>query len=62
MRFYTAYSPGCVCRIDGVVPGVRAQQNWQQGFGVVHYNKKFFQIVHVPVFEGKGYYNGRVYK
>lgn len=61
MRFYTAYSPGCVCRIDGVVPGVRAEMNWQQGFGVVRYNKKFFQIVHVPVFDGKGYYDGRVY-
>lgn len=30
-----AYSPGCLCRIDGIVPGRKARQNWQQGLAVV---------------------------
>jgi hypothetical protein len=31
-----AASPGCLCRIvEGVVPGVKMRQNWQQGLGVV---------------------------
>ena len=33
---YYAMSPGCICRIDGVVPGSDARRNWQQGLGLVH--------------------------
>ena len=33
---YYAMSPGCICRIDGVVPGSDARRNWQQGVGLVY--------------------------
>lgn len=32
-RVITAASPGCLCRIDGAVPGVSARPDWQQGLG-----------------------------
>jgi predicted phosphodiesterase len=45
-----AFSPGCVCRIDGAVPSVHSgtdvfgkpalnYENWQQGFAVVRYQE-----------------------
>ena len=38
-RYVTAMSPGCLCRIDGVVPGVQKKQNWQQGIGYGWWNE-----------------------
>jgi hypothetical protein len=35
-RTIGAYACGCLCRIDGIVPGTKARQDWQQGFGVCH--------------------------
>jgi len=37
-RYVTSMSPGCLCRIDGVVPGVQKKQNWQQGIGYAWWN------------------------
>lgn len=34
-RTIHAASPGCLCRIDGEVPGVTARPDWQQGLGVL---------------------------
>lgn len=33
-RYISALSPGCLCRLDGSVPGVTKQPDWQQGFGM----------------------------
>lgn len=38
-RYVTAMSPGCLCRIDGAVPGVQKKQNWQQGIGEAWWNE-----------------------
>ena len=35
----TAMSPGCLCRVDGTVPGVNLNPDWQQGCGVATLNK-----------------------
>lgn len=35
----TVMSPGCLCKIDGSVPGSDNINQWQQGIGVVRYNK-----------------------
>jgi hypothetical protein len=32
-----AFSPGTICRLDGVVPGYKKKNDWQQGLGVVYY-------------------------
>lgn len=48
VRTQAAYSPGCLSRIDGVVPGVKgaidplgrpvvSYENWQQGIAIVQY-------------------------
>lgn len=36
-RTYKAISPGTIGRIDGLVPGVKKRQDWQQGLSVCHY-------------------------
>jgi len=37
-RVITAASPGCLCRIDGAVPGATSRPDWQQGFGLMWYD------------------------
>jgi hypothetical protein len=62
-RFITVASVGCMCRIDGVVPGKKKRQNWQQGFAVVEYfkNDPLHLITEVPVLDGKALYAGKMY-
>jgi len=36
-RSISAVSPGCLCRVDGAVPGRKKRQNWQQGMALVDY-------------------------
>ena len=31
-----AMSPGCLCRLDGVIPGSTKRSNWQQGLGIIN--------------------------
>jgi len=31
-----ALSPGCLCRVDGAVPGVSTRPDWQQGIGWIY--------------------------
>jgi hypothetical protein len=67
--YRAAWSFGCLCLLDGQVPGVRAHQNWQQGLGVIDYYPSLggglvdTYDVHpvviddgVAVFEGKPYH------
>ena len=30
-----AYNPGCLCRVDGSVPGSSALNGWTQGIGLI---------------------------
>lgn len=59
-------SPGCLCRIDGVVPSYHAStdpegasvthyENWQQGIGVIRYKPGNgpFQVDLVPIYDGR---------
>lgn len=63
-KFSMAYSPGCLCRIDGAVPStkgqidahgvpVRAWEDWQQGVAVIRYQEGDgkFHLEEVPIFE-----------
>lgn len=61
MRTITALCPGTLCRVDGVVPGHKLSQNWQQGFGVAYYDEQEFASVQaVPVQGGLSVWDGRV--
>lgn len=59
-RPVTAASPGCLCRVDGVVPGHALSQNWQQGVAVVAYDDEGFSAVTiVPIQDGRAIFDGR---
>lgn len=64
-------NPGCLCRVDGVVPGVHGArhlngekatyyENWQQGVAVVRYleSGKFY-VELVQIEDGRGFHGGQ---
>lgn len=61
-RTISAFTPGCLCRIDGTVPSVKGRMNWQQGIGVVNFDETFVAPVLVPIEQGKAYYDGMQHK
>lgn len=66
-----AFSPGCLCRVDGAVPsvngGINVQEkpvthyeNWQQGVGVVWYKDDGnFSIEPIHIMDGHAIYSGK---
>lgn len=76
-RTIMAASPGCLCRIDGVVPSTKGGvdldgrpiggqvEDWQQACGVVHYQEdgeQLFVYEQVAIHEGWAFYNGKHYR
>lgn len=61
-RDITAVSPGCACRIDGAVPGVKDRQNWQQGAAVVDYTDEDHSSALVEIRNGRALFGGEVYE
>lgn len=59
-RTIKAYSVGCAARVDGVVPGVKAMQNWQQGGGVLEYDPQgtWFKFTPIEIENGAAYHVG----
>jgi len=57
-----AVSPGCVCKIDGTVPGNVASQNWSQGFALVYSDEDGDNIVPIEVVNEKAQVEGISYK
>tara|TARA_Y100000593_G_scaffold88511_1_gene170951 strand:+ start:198 stop:1523 length:1326 start_codon:yes stop_codon:yes gene_type:complete len=56
---YYAMSPGCICRIDGVVPGSDPKRNWQQGLGIVRRTKRGKILMSLlPIAHGEMVHNG----
>ena len=56
----TAASPGCLCRVDGAVPGVSARPNWQQGLIVVSWDGQHAHVETVQIVEGRAVWRGQV--
>jgi len=56
---YTAFCPGCVCKIDGTVPGSKSDQQWQNGIAVIEYTEKEENIIPIAISDGKMIYNGK---
>lgn len=67
-----AFTPGCLCRVDGAVPGTNSgvgsdgrpgvhYENWQQGVGIVFYSEQTgrFAIEAVNIIEGTALYQGQ---
>jgi len=57
-----AVSPGCVCRIDGTVPGHVKSQNWSNGFAMVYSYKDGDNIVPIEVVNGRAQVEGISYR
>jgi hypothetical protein len=70
-RTSLAASPGCLCRIDGTVPGVKGStdpmgraiataENWQHGCAVLTYQEDDgpFSLELVPIFDGVVIFRG----
>lgn len=73
-RSSLAACPGCLCRIDGAVPGfksstdiygrpVQSWENWQQGIAVVSYQDgdSPFHVELVPIHSGTCIFRGKTY-
>lgn len=59
---YVATS-GCLCRIDGTVPGVVSRPSWQQG--IIHLevtDTDDFSINHLPINDGRLLFRGKIYQ
>jgi len=54
------FCPGCLCRVDGIVPGTSASQNWQQGFAVIDYDDDHYAITPISI-DGIAIWDGKVY-
>lgn len=46
---YWAAMLGCLCRLDGIVEGVKARQNWQQSFALLHYDPNGWEHTFEPI-------------
>lgn len=69
-----AYSPGCLCRIDGAVPSVaggislfetpvKQYENWQQGIGVIWYKEDGdFSIENIHIMDGWAVWAGNEFR
>tara|TARA_Y100000296_G_scaffold45626_1_gene52244 strand:- start:2683 stop:3807 length:1125 start_codon:yes stop_codon:yes gene_type:complete len=60
-KIYQAISLGTLARIDGIVPGGGTRYNWQQGFGIVEYDKERFQVDSIGIYDGKAIFKGKLY-
>ena len=62
-EYVQAFSPGCLCHIDGRVPGATGSEQWQQGVGVVYYQEGYDpQFVAVPIRNGKALFDGLAFE
>ena len=62
-RTIQVWSMGCLCRVDGKVPGVKARQNWQQAIGFVEYLKTGeHTITPIEIVSGRAIFRGKMYE
>ena len=61
---HTAVCFGCMCHIDGRVPGSKPSDQWQQGFGIIEYmdDDSDPNFVPIAVDHGTAIYAGKVWR
>jgi len=62
LRTITGYCPGCACHVDGRVPGRRSKRKWRKGFGMVGWHGQHVNIEHMPVWDKRTVWRGKVYE
>ena len=61
-KIVQACSPGCLCRVDGMVPGATAKPDWQHGCVIVTCDANGnIHVQPIPVLNGSLTYNGKVF-
>lgn len=63
-RTAAVWSAGCLCRVDGIVPGVKDRENWQQGFAVLDYfldGRPNHSVNVVQINNGEAFFEGKHY-
>lgn len=59
----TAMCCGCLCRLDGSVPGSGKDANWQNGIGIIEYDdEKVYRMDTIPITNGEAYFKGMIFK
>lgn len=53
-----AMSPGCICRLDDVVPAYKPENDWQQGFALIERNGDVIDASLGTIKNGQGKING----
>lgn len=65
-RVVTSISPGCLCKVDGSVPGSTSESNWNQGILVTEYHPTDLSVpiqhTHVPIVDGKALFRGILFE
>lgn len=59
-RVVWAATPGCLCRVDGSVPGVTARPDWQQGLGIVQWDGLQAHYSQIQIEQGRAMWRGRL--
>lgn len=60
MRTITAASPGCLCMMDGSVPGVSSRPDWQHGCALIWLTDTGEHVQLIPIHRGTLVYDGEV--
>lgn len=62
IRAITVFSPGCLCRVDGKVPGKKKRQNWQQGMAIVEFTETGQSSYVIEIQDGTAVWDRRVFR
>jgi hypothetical protein len=63
VRTITAMCPGCLCRLDGVVPGHNRTHDWQQGMAIANYTEDgYVHLEQISIEGGRAFYDGKMYQ
>ncbi len=62
-RAVEVWSMGCLCRVDGKVPGVKGRQNWQQAVGFVEYlDSGEHNVEAIKIANGRAIFRDKMYE
>lgn len=57
----SSFCPGCLCMINGIVPGSSRDNQWQQGVGLIWFDEQDCSIQPIEINNGRAIVEGRVF-
>lgn len=61
-RVVKSISLGTLCRTDGTVPGKKERVDWQQGFGIAHYDDECSDVTPISISNGRAIVLGEMFE